>query len=282
MRPAREARSTPLPTPNRNTLEPAGSAGRGSRGGWNERFSRTRSRSLPVGRSAAHRGSAHRGRADDPRHRARLCRSRARPPHPEGLSRGKDRPETLPADGRSGTARGDAAAGIRLRRRGLRRLRPHRARGRARQLRLPLDDERAELACHVPDPRLWRRRPAPQVSARPRARRAHRLLRAHRAERRLRSGRHDHAGRENRARLSAHRLENVDQQRADRRRVRGVGEVPRAQRPDSRLHSRKGHEGPFHAEDRRQAVVARLRSPARSCSTMSRRRRARFCRTLPA
>ena len=36
------------------------------------------------------------------------------------------------------------------------------------------------------------------------------------------------AGRENRRRLSAHRLENVDQQRPDRRRVRGLGEVARA------------------------------------------------------
>ena len=36
------------------------------------------------------------------------------------------------------------------------------------------------------------------------------------------------AGGENRRRLSAHRLENVDQQRADRRRVRGLGEVARA------------------------------------------------------
>ena len=93
---------------------------------------------------------------------------------------------------------------------------------------LPLDDERAELARHVSDPRLWRFRPAPQIPAGPRARRAHRLLRAHRAERRLRSRRHDDAGREDRRRLPAHRLEDVDQQRPDRRRLRGVGEVARA------------------------------------------------------
>ena len=45
----------------------------------------------------------------------------------------------------------------------LRRLRADRARGRARRQRLPLGDERAVLARHVPDPRLWRREPSQEV-----------------------------------------------------------------------------------------------------------------------
>ena len=56
-------------------------------------------------------------------------------------------------------------------------------------------------------------------------RRMDRLLRADRARRGLRSRRHEDAGREDGERLSAVRLEDVDFQRADRRRVRGVGEV---------------------------------------------------------
>ena len=60
-------------------------------------------------------------------------------------------------------------------------------------------------------------------------------------------------------RLPADRYQDVDFQRADRRRVRGVGEIGRAQQPDPRLHSREGHEGPVGAEDRRQALAARLR-----------------------
>ena len=65
-------------------------------------------------------------------------------------------------------------------------------------------------------------------------------------------------------RLQADRQQDVDFERADRRRVRGVGEVGRAQQPDPRLHPRKGHEGPVGAEDRRQAFACAPRSPARS------------------
>ena len=70
-------------------------------------------------------------------------------------------------------------------------------------------------------------------------RRTHRLLRAHRAGRGLRSRRHDDAGREDRRRLPADGLENVDQQCADRRRLRGVGEVARARRSRSAASSSK-------------------------------------------
>ncbi len=63
--------------------------------------------------------------------------------------------------------------------------------------------------------------------------------------------------------------QNVDHQRAGRRRRRGLGE---ARRQDPRLCRRTRHQGIFHAEDRGQAVAARLdhrRDRAR------RRRRAR-------
>ena len=89
-------------------------------------------------------------------------------------------------------------------------------------------------------------------------RRMGRLLRPHRARRRLRSRRHDDARREGGRRLPAHRHQDVDLQRADRRRVRGVGQVGGARERDPRLRAREGHEGPVGAQDRRQAVAALL------------------------
>ena len=66
---------------------------------------------------------------------------------------------------------------------------------------------------------------------------------------------------ETRARTAAGRLqavgrEDVDQQFAHRRRVRGVGEGRPGDHP--RLHPRQGHEGPVGAEDRRQVLAARV------------------------
>src|SRR6202035_4725215 len=55
------------------------------------------------------------------------------------------------------------------------------------------------------------------------------------------------------------RNQDVGFQRADRRRVRDLGQVSRAQQPYPRLHPGKGHEGAVGAEDRRQAVVTRFR-----------------------
>ena len=53
----------------------------------------------------------------------------------------------------------------------------------------------------------------------------------------------------------AQRREDVDHQFADRRHRGGVGE---ARRQDPRLHRRARHQGILHAEDRGQAVAARL------------------------
>ena len=71
-------------------------------------------------------------------------------------------------------------------------------------------------------------------------------------------GRHEDPRREGVGRLSPDRHQDVDLERADRRRVRGLGQVGRARQPDPRLHPGEGHEGPVGAEDRRQAVAARL------------------------
>jgi glutaryl-CoA dehydrogenase len=73
-------------------------------------------------------------------------------------------------------------AGLRLYR-----LRPDRARDRARRFRLPLGDVGAVLPGHAPDLCLRRRGAAAQISAQARERRIHRLLRADRARLRLRS-----------------------------------------------------------------------------------------------
>ena len=111
------------------------------------------------------------------------------------------------------------------------------ARGRAGRFRLSLDDERAVLAGDVSDLRLWRRDAAQEVSAEARHRRMGRLLRPDRARCRLRSGRHEDARREDRRRLPAHRLEDVDLQRADRRRLRRLGEVGGARQRGSAASS---------------------------------------------
>ena len=64
-----------------------------------------------------------------------------------------------------------------------------------------------------------------------------------------------------RRRLPPHRLEDVDLQCADRRRLRRLGEASaRAarRRRDPRLRAGEGAEGPVRAEDRRKAFAARL------------------------
>ena len=137
----------------------------------------------------------------------------------------------------------------------LRQLRPGRARGRARRLGLPLDDERAVLARHGADQRVRHRGAEAEVPAQARHRRMDRLLRPHRAEPRLRPRQHGHAREEGRGRLFAQRHQDVDHQLADRRRVRRLGEGRR--RCDPRLHSRQGLQGPVGAGDPRQGRPAR-------------------------
>ena len=99
---------------------------------------------------------------------------------------------------------------------------------------------------------------AREVPAEARLRRVGRLLRPDRARCRLRSRRHEDARREGGGRLSADRHQDVDLERADRRRVRGVGQVGGARGQDPRLHPREGHEGALRAQDRRQALPALL------------------------
>ncbi len=195
-----------------------------------------------MGRSVHARRAAHRRRADDPRYRARLCAGQAAAAHHQGLSGREGRPRHLSRDGRTRPDRHHAARGIWLRQRQLRRLWPGGARDRAGRFRLPLDEFGAILAGDAPDLRLWRREPAQEIPAEARHRRVGRLLRPHRARRRLRSRRHEDPRREDFRRLPADRHQDVDFQRADRRRVRDLGEIGRAQQPDPRLHPGKGHE----------------------------------------
>ena len=103
--------------------------------------------------------------------------------------------------------------------------------------------------------RLRQRGAAAQISAEARERRDRRLLRPDRARPRLRSGLDGDARREGRRRLSADRRQDLDHQRAGRRHRGGLGE---ARRQDPRLPRRARHQGLLDAEDRGQAVAARL------------------------
>ena len=115
---------------------------------------------------------------------------------------------------------------------------------------------------HAPDLRLRHRRAAGEVPAEARQRRVGRLLRADRARPRLGPGVDDHPGEEGRRRLFALRGEELDHQLADRRRLRGLGEVGRARRQDQGLRAREGDEGARGAEDRGQVLACAPRSPA--------------------
>ena len=88
-----------------------------------------------------------------------------------------------------------------------------------------------------------------------RHRRDDRLLRPDRARPRLRSGLHGDARRKSFRRLQAQRRQDLDLQCAGRRRGGGVGQ---ARQRHPRLHRRARHQRLFHAEDRRQALLARL------------------------
>ena len=136
--------------------------------------------------------------------------------------------EIFQRDGRARPDRHHAAGRIWLRQCELRRLWPGGARDRACRFRLSLDEFGAVVAGDASDLCLWRREPAQEISAQARHRRVGRLLRPDRAGCRLRSRRHEDPRREDVRRLPADRHQDVDFQRADRRRVRGVGEIGRA------------------------------------------------------
>ena len=133
-----------------------------------------------------------------------------------------------------------------------------RARNRAGRLRLPLHELRAVLAGHVPDLCLWRREPAPEISAEAGIGEWVGCFGLTEPDAGSDPGGMITRAEKMAGRLPAERRQDVDLERADRRRVRGVGEIGRARRPDPRLHAGKGHEGPVRAEDRRQAVAALL------------------------
>ncbi len=136
--------------------------------------------------------------------------------------------EIMTEMGALGLARRDDRSRIWRRRAGLCQLRPDRARGRAGRQRLPLGDERPELARDAPDQRLRLRGAAQEISAETGDRRIGRLLRPDRARRRLRPRRNAHPRQEGPGRLPPQRHQDVDHQFAHRRRVRGVGEIGRA------------------------------------------------------
>ena len=185
------------------------------------------------------------------------CQDKLAPRVLEAFPQRADRPGDLPRDGRARPAGPDHPRAVRRPRPELRELRPDRARSRARRFRLPLDDERAELAGDGADQRIRHRGAEAEVPAQAGHRRMDRLLRPDRARPRLRPRQHGHARQEGAGRLRAHRRQDVDHQQPDRRRVRGLGqgsERGRRRRPDPRLRAREGHEGP----------VARRRSTARS------------------
>ena len=148
---------------------------------------------------------------------------------------------------------------LRLRRRELRLLRPDRARGRARRLRLSLGDERAvdRWSCIRSTPT------APRSSGRSTCRKLAtgemgRLLRPDRARPRLRPGRHDDA---RAARSTAAICSTAARCGSPTRRsptCSSCGRRTTHRRRDPRLHPREGHEGPVGAEDRRQVQPARL------------------------
>ena len=210
---------------------------------------------LQLGGPARSRRRADRGRAHGARHRARLRAGQADAARAARLARGEGRQGAAARDGRARPARPDHPGGIRRRGAGLRRLRPDRARDRARRFRLPLDAVGAVLAGDASDLLLRHRGAAEEVSAQARQGRARRLLRPDRAGLRLRSGLDGDARREGAERLQAQRRQDVDLQLADRRPRRGLGE---ARRQDPRLHRRARHQGLLDAEDRGQAVAAHL------------------------
>jgi hypothetical protein len=111
------------------------------------------------------------------------------------------------------------------------------------------------------------------------SRRMDRLLRPDRTGCRLRSGRHEDPRREDGERLSPERLEDVDFQRADRRRFCGVGEIGGAWQRDRGFVLEKGMKGLSAPKIDGKLSRCAPRSPARSCWTMSRSARMRCCRT---
>ena len=209
-----------------------------------------------MGRPAAAGPAAQRRRTRGARRRAQLLPGAAGPARGRSLPPREDRPGHLPRDGRARPARHHHPRSLRRRRAELRLLRPGGTRGRARRFRLPLDDERAELAGDGADQRLRHRGAEAEVPAQAGPRRVDRLLRPDRAEPRQRPGQHGHAREEGARRLFAVGQQDVDQQLAHCRCLRRLGQGRR--RADPRLHPRQGRQGIECPGDPQQGGAARL------------------------
>ncbi len=136
---------------------------------------------------------------------------------------------------------------------------------------LSLDDVGAVEPGDVSDPCLWLGGAAPQISARAGQWLADRLLRPDRARGRIGPRRHEDPRHEGAGRLCAERVQDVDLERADRRCLRGLGQVRGAWRQDPRLRAGEGHEG---ADARR-----RSRASFQLRASRHRRDRAAGCRS---
>jgi glutaryl-CoA dehydrogenase len=145
---------------------------------------------------------------------------------------------------------------VRRRRPQLRLLRPDRARGRARRLRLPLDDERAVLAGDGADLRLRHRGAAQKYLPKLATGEWIGCFGLTEPNHGSDPGSMETARRRCPAAI-AHRLQDVDLQLA-RSPTSSSSGPRRRRRHHPRLHPREGHEGPLRAEDRRQVRPARL------------------------
>ena len=182
------------------------------------------SRRFQLGRPARPRKPADRRRTHDPRLGAGFRAGQADAAGEIGLPRRALRPRHHDRAGRDGLSRRDDVRTIwRLRPR-LRGLWPGGARGGTGRFRLPLGDERAELAGDAPDRGLWQRGAEAEIPAEAGHRRIGRLLRPDRARCGVRSRRHEDAGRQGPGRLCAQWLQDVDHQFADRRHGGGLGQ----------------------------------------------------------
>ena len=210
-----------------------------------------------VGGPARSRRRADGRRAHGARHRARLCAGLSDAARDRGLSR---RRNTIPTccrrwassacSGRP-SRRSTAAPGLGYVAYGLiaRETRARRFSGYRSAMSV-----QSSLVMHpiyAYGTEAQRRKYLPKLATR----RTHRLLRPDRAGSRFRSGLHGDARGEGRRRLQAQRRQDLDLQRAGRRRRGGVGQ---ARRRHPRLHRRARHEGILDAQDRRQALAARL------------------------
>ena len=215
-----------------------------------------------LGRPAAARRAAHRRRAHGARRRAAYCQEKLAPRVLEAFRHEKTDPAIFREMGELGLLGPTipeqyGGAGLNYVS-----LRPDRARGRARRLRLPLDDERADLAGDGADQRVRHRGAEAEVPAEARHRRVDRLLRPDRAEPRLRPRQHDHAREEGAGRLQLDRRQDVDHQLADRRRVRGLGQGRRGRRSAASSSKRARRACPRRRSTARSACAPP--SPARS------------------